>query len=320
MPIQKKPLNMTKNVIYIFTCNRPVKLEKLVHEVCSIKEGCSVYIIDDSCKGDNINMNQRITKSCNKAKYLGASQYLDFYKPKSKLSNGQLLGDETWNLGIARNFALDHSTLWGYDKALFIDDDISEINERKIEDGFSALTDHNFVSCTLKGVKDDSIVGRIAKEVGVIDDGQKMLSGGFLFLSPTSISHRFFNIYNEDWILQLLEKEKEQIVLPYTVRHDADQNCTWTLDQVIFQEFGELVVEGLLENSNALSLNHSFWGNILKSRIQFIEEILEYSINERSQHGQSICKGVLNWLNQQSGFYLLKSIEQIKSEQYEYKV
>lgn len=311
---------MNKKAIYIFTCNRPLKLERIVLEVKSMQGEYDIYIIDDSSREDVIKTNQKISKTFNTIKYLGKTQYLDFYSINHTLAKYQLLGDETWNLGIARNFALDNSTLLGYEKILFVDDDISGFDARKIEEGFSALTEHNFVSCILKGFEDDSILGHIAKQVGVIDDGPKMLSGGFLFLSPTSISHRFYNIYNEDWILQLLEKDKEQIILPYSVLHDAEQNVNWTLDQAIFQEFGEIVVEGLLENVNALSMNYSFWESMLELRIQFIEEILEYSIKERSQHGQSICKGVLNWLSQQNGNYLLKSIEQIKSEQYEHKV
>lgn len=311
---------MNKNAIYIFTCNRPIKLERLLNEVYSIQRNYGIYIIDDSCKGDIIKMNQRIIKRYGNAKYLGITQYLDFHNINDRSSDCQLLGDETWNLGIARNFALDHSTFFGYEKALFIDDDISEVEERKVEEGFSALTQHNFISCALKGVEDDSIVGHIAKQVGVIDDGPKMLSGGFLFLWPASISQRFFNIYNEDWILQLLEKDKERIILPYAVWHDANQNANWTLDHAIFQEFGEIVVEGLLENVNALSMNYSFWDNILESRIQFIEEIFEYSVKEKNHHGQSICKGLLNWLNQQKGYSLLKSIDQIKSKKYEHKI
>lgn len=311
---------MNKKAIYIFTCNRPLKLERIVLEMNSIPREYDIFIIDDSSQEDVIKKNQNISKTFNTLQYLGKTQYLDFYSINHKLAKCQLLGDDTWNLGIARNFALDNSTLLGHEKMLFVDDDISGFDEKKIEEGFSALTEYNFVSCTLKGLEDDSILGHIAKQAGVIDDGPKMLSGGFLFLSPTSISHKFYNIYNEDWILQLLEKDKEQIILPYTVLHDGDQNVNWTLDQAIFQEFGEIVVEGLLENINALSMNYSFWDNILELRIQFIEEILEYSIKARSQHGQSICKGVLNWLNQHNGYYLLKSIEQIKSEQYEHTV
>ncbi|MGB4847982.1 MAG: hypothetical protein WBP41_08705, partial [Saprospiraceae bacterium] len=181
-----------------------MKLESLLHELCSIQNiKYGICIIDDSSKIEIIEKNKRITNKYDNTKYLGIIQYRDFYCINEKSHDGQLLGDVTWNLGIARNFALEHSTFLGYEKVLFLDDDISEIDEGKIEEGFSVLTKDSFVSCTFKGVEDDSIVGHIAKQVGVVDDGDKMLSGGFLFLSPASISQRFFNIYNEDWIIQL---------------------------------------------------------------------------------------------------------------------
>jgi hypothetical protein len=298
-----------------------MKLESLLIEVCSIqKRKYGIYIIDDSSEIETIEQNKSITKKYNNLNYLGVSQYRDFYKIKDGSNERQMLGDVTWNLGIARNFALEHSRLCKYKKILFIDDDITEIDERKIEEGFSVLTEENFVSFTLKGVEDDSIVGHIAKQVGVIDDGKRMLSGGFLFLSPASISQRFYNIYNEDWIFQILEKEKKQIILPYTVRHNLDKDVNWTLDQALFQEPGELIVEGLLEDEKALSLDNLFWNNVLYNRIKFIEEIKEGTSRVKFQHGYDICRGILKWLNQLDGYLLQRSIEQIKKEHHEHKI
>ncbi|WP_276976910.1 hypothetical protein, partial [Flavobacterium filum] len=255
-----------------------------------------------------------------KVEYLGSTEFKEFYCLGDGSPDRKLLGDLTWNLGIARNFALDHSISLGYEKLLFIDDDISDIDERKVEEGFSVLKNNSFVSCILKGLEDNSIIGHIAKHVGVIDDGVKFLSGGFLFFSPATISKRFYNIYNEDWIIQLLENKKKQILLPYTVRHNVDRDVNWTLDQAIFQEFGELVVEGLLENENAISMDYLFWGIIIENRIKFIQEIKEEAIKINYDHGHNICNGLLNWLQKFDGYSLRQLIEQIKNEQYEHKI
>lgn len=311
---------MNKSAIYIFTCNRPLELKRLLHEVGSIQRKFGIYIIDDSNKKEAIQVNKRIINEYSSATYLGATEYLDFYSMNERSNDGQLLGDETWNLGIARNFALDHSVLLGYEKVLYVDDDISGIDEKVIEVGFESLNVNCFVSCSLKGVEDDSIVGHIAKQVDVIVEGPKMLSGGFLFFSPVSITHRFYNIYNEDWILQLHEKEKERIIIPYSVWHNVGQEVNLTLDQAMFQELGELVVEGLLENNNALSMNYSFWDGILENRIKFIEEIYDGTKKIRNHHVQNICEGLLKWLEQLNGHSLKKSTEQIKDEHYEHKI
>lgn len=311
---------MNKNAIYIFTCNRPIKLERLLYEVCSIQSKYNIYIIDDSNNRKTIEENRNITNKYANATYLGITEYRDFYIMIGWSLNGQLLGDKTWNLGIARNFALEHSTFRKHEKVLFIDDDISGVNDRIIENGFSTLNKSCFVSCILKGIEDDSIVGHLAKEAGVLDDGPKMLSGGFLFLTPTSVSHKFYNIYNEDWIMQLLEKGKERIILPYSVWHYVNQEAKCTLEQVIFQEPGELVVEGLLENVKALTLDNAFWDNILKVRIKFIEEIKECSLKIENQYGHDICDGLLKWLRQFDGQSLQNYIEQNKNEYYEHKI
>jgi hypothetical protein len=311
---------MNKNAIYIFTCNRPIKLERILQEVCSIKRMYSIYIIDDSNKRENIEKNRRVTNRYVNTTYLGTTEYRDFYSVNGGGCDGHFLGDKTWNLGIARNFALDHSTRLPYEKLLFIDDDITDIEAITIEEGFFTLTKNSFVSCNLNGVEDDSIVGHLAKQAGVLDNGPKMLSGGFLFLAPGSLSHRFYNIYNEDWIMQLLEKEKERIILPHTVCHKVDQEVNWTFEQVIFQEPGELVVEGLIENVKALSMDNTFWDIILNKRIKFIEEIIERSLKGENQCGYDICEGLLKWLRQFNGQSLQNYIEQNKNEYYEHKI
>ncbi|KYG83730.1 hypothetical protein AWN68_02685 [Roseivirga echinicomitans] len=293
-----------------------MELKRLLHELYTIKINYVIYIIDDSNNIEYIKNNIISINKYSNATYLGARQYWDFYSMNGKSNHSQLLGDETWNLGIARNFALDHSTLLGYEKVLFVDDDISGIGEKVIEVGFESLIGNCFVSCSLKGVEDDSIVGHIAKQVGVIVEGPKMLSGGFLFLSPSSITHRFYNIYNEDWILQLLEKEMEQLIIPYTVFHSMNQEVEWTIDKAVFQELGELAINGLFENYQALSMDYSFWGNVLAKRIKFIEKINERSLDLRNHHGHRICIRLLEWLKQLDGHSLQKSLEQKNSHMY----
>ena len=317
--IHIESLVLNNHAIYIFTCNRPTRLTKLATELSSIQDEFSVHIIDDSSDALSIQANKKIANQIRNTRYLGIDQFNDFYGIEEDTFY-QSLGDATWNLGIARNFALDHSMREKFNKVLFLDDDISGLNAEKIDLGFSTLTEHNFVSCNLLGQFDDSIIGHIATEVGIPDIQPRMLSGGFLFLMPSSITQRFFNVYNEDWILQLLEKEKERITLPIEVYHDIDRSLVWTLDRALFQESGELIVEALIENNNALLAGSSFWNTILRNRIRFIEGIITYNGKFRNQLRYDICVGVLTWLNHQNGNSIKKSIEEIKNKSYEHKV
>lgn len=305
---------MNKHAIYIFTCHRPIELRRLLLELQSVSKTYDIYIIDDSSNKEIIELNRRISDRYCSNIYLGKKQYLDFYNINIKAHNCQVLGDKTWNLGMARNFALDHATLFGHEKVLFVDDDISGVNKKVLKEGFETLKGNCFVSCTLKGVEDDSIVGHIAKKAGLLNISKKMLSGGFLFLSPLSLSHRFYNIYNEDWILQLLENKMGKIVLPYDIYHGVNQKFEWTLDKALFQELGELIIDGLFINYQGISMDYSFWDNVLENRKKFIQKINLSSQQLLNHQSHIICIGISNWLNQFNGQSLKKTIEEKTSE------
>ncbi len=311
---------MEKYCIYIFTNNRPKQLERLLEEMLDFHYEYDVFVIDDSYSTEIVNENQILTNKYNFAKYLGKKSYLEFYNKQDNPQEKDVLGTKNWNLGIARNYALDYAINYGYDKILFIDDDISGIEVGLIVNGFKKLTKDTFVSCNIKGLEDNSIVGHIASKVGILDNGPKMLSGGFLFLTPNSILHKFYNIYNEDWILQLLEKEKKRIIIEYSVTHNVDKDIQWTLEQALFQELGELIVEGLLENSNAFYLNYTFWDEILENRIKFIEEINVASLKANYRFGCEICSNIIEWLKQHNGISLQQLVKQNLIEYYEHKI
>jgi hypothetical protein len=305
---------MNKKAIFVFTCNNSEKLKCIASEIFSCRYSYFIHIIDDSHKNQIIEENYRISTQNNSMIYLGKKEFIDFYKlKKDSLASKIYLGAQRWNLGVARNFALDYSLQNQYNKVLFIDDDISEIDSEKISKGFSTLKDNNFVSCRIAGLEDDSIIGHIAKKVGVIDKDPRMLSGGFLFLSPTSLKHSFFNIYNEDWIIQLLEDDKEKITLPFSVKHNSII-ADFSIRKILFQEIGEIIVEGLIVCPNALSMDSDFWGDVIKKRIKFIQLIKNKAQEAREKKYFEICCEIESWLNQFDGTSLLNTIKQDSDE------
>lgn len=311
---------MINIAIYVFTCNNCMKLQKIINELCSLVNIYDIVIIDDSDKFDIIKANVNLTKMFDLT-YLGKDEFIKFYNLKKEIINSkQCLGDETWNLGIARNFALDYSLRNKYEKVLFVDDDISEIDSKILSEGFSLLDGNNFVSCNLIGTEDNSIIGHISKNLGIIDEFSRMLSGGFLFLTPSSINNSFLNLYNEDWIIQFLEKDKLRITMPFSVKHNATNDINSRIDQINFQEIGELIIEGLNRDENALSLDSSFWDSIIKFRIKYIQTIKEMAQQANAEHYYDICNHLQIWLKQLDGQTILKTIKQNKYEQEDYKI
>lgn len=313
--------NMNKNAICIFTCNNSTKLRSVVTELCAFNKAYCINIIDDSSEFEIVQENIAISQMFDSTTYLGRVKFIEFYNLKENTSTSkQYLGNETWNLGIARNFALDYSIRNQYDKALFIDDDISEINQKIVHEGFSILNKDNFVSCNIGGVEDNSIIGHISKQLKIIEDNPKMLSGGFLFLVPPSISHHFYNIYNEDWIMQFLEHDKERILMPFFVKHDAEKNVKWNMSQVFFQEIGEIVVDGLIINKGALLMDSIFWDNIIKNRTVYIEYVKQCAQQANRKEYYDICSNLSVWLNQINGQSILETIKQNRYGRTKFKI
>lgn len=296
--------------IFIFTNNDSTKLGKVLAELSSVNEFYNIYVIDDSHSMGEIENNIRLTSKLGKNSYLGKEAFTYFYEHNDieGKPSGDFIGTENWNLGTARNFALDYSIVNNYEKILFIDDDISDIKINNVRYGFSTLTNNNFVSCHLKGRPDNSIVGHLAEILCEVDSDKRMLSGGFLFLSPRSLNHRFYNIYNEDWILQLLEADKQRIMLPFSVNHDINGETLFKEDALYFQEIGEIVVKGLLVEKTALTLKSDFWTYIIQSRILFIQTLIEKSEYLKKTKETIILSSLYEWLKHFTGETLLKLI------------
>jgi len=312
---------MNEKAIYIFTCNNSTKLKSVVTELSVFNKAYSINIIDDSSESNIIQENKNISQIFDSTTYLGREMFIEFYNLKESKSNSeQYLGDETWNLGIARSFALDYSTHNQFEKVLFVDDDISEIEQKIVLEGFSILNKGNFVSCNIGGVEDDSIVGHISKRLNIIDKNSRMLSGGFLFLTPSSINHHFYNIYNEDWIMQFLEQDKKRILMPFFVKHNADKNVKWNMNQVFFQEVGEIVVDGLFSSKDAFLMDSIFWDNIIENRNNDIEYLKQCASQANIKEYYDICSGLCVWLNQINGQLILETIKNNRYDRTKFKI
>jgi hypothetical protein len=311
---------MGKHAIFIFTCNSSIKLSKIISEI-SLIEYNHIHVVDDSNLADIINENIALTAKCDSIIYLGIDAFNGFYKTKNLNHNSsKYLGTETWNLGTARNFAVDYSISMNFDKVLFVDDDISDINSDIVNSGFATLNRNNFVSCNLIGTDDDSIVGHISKKLGIIDTAPKMLSGGFWFLCPDSLNNKFYNIYNEDWIMQLLERNKERIVLPFSVRHNADAKNPLNERDLHFQEIGEIVIDGLMENNFAISMDSSFWNTVIENRIFYIKRLTDIAKCYNKTEEYHTLKHLGDWYNHLTGRSILKIINKQKYDREKYQV
>jgi len=172
-----------------------------------------------------------------------------------------------WDLPLKRNYAIWFSIKKGFNKILLVDDDITRINSAIIETGVFLLDKYIAVGSFIENYPDTSLIGHIQLNQGI--EIKCFLSGSFLLVSPRKITSFFPKIYNEDWVFMtpmILGKKicaagkiKQKPCDPFAVPEKA-----------IYQEFGEVIAEGLfaLINKSAFNLRYEncVWKEILLKR------------------------------------------------------
>jgi len=299
-----------KSGIFIFTKDRPGRLGSTLEYIKEVNE--NIFIIDDSISNENQLANQKQLDT-NKHTYLGKNEFVSFlnhYKIDILKFSFLLrqLGNYEWNLGYARNFALLFAKAKQFKSVLFMDDDIEVLNLSVIYDLFKFKNNYAFVGAHISGLVDDSILGHIATDLGIFNE--RMISGGFMVFNPTEIDHFFLNNYNEDWIWLFLQLQGKQ----YLQTGEVFQVLTNPLEnyktKVMFQEYGEIVLDGILElypgkNYEEL-ISESFWAKMLTERKEYLTGLKEKAKQDNKQEYLPIIQHVKsNSNNYKAGMFKL---------------
>ena len=184
-------------------------------------------------------------------------------------------------MGYTRNYAIILAKVLGFERVLFMDDDIIIEDNSPVYEMFDLLNNADFVSAEIKGMPDLSVVDFIMQKVGL--EPYRFMSGGFLAFNLNSVAEYFLNYYNEDWIWLFMHRPEAKLVKygeVYQLPYDPFENA---IEKALHQEFGEILVEGVkryieIENkSNTLLLNKDFWDEIVKMRANLIKDIMHLS-------------------------------------------
>lgn len=270
-------------VIFIFTKDRPDILNKTLNSIQDAP--FANYVIDDSVSLSNRKSTSLLCNSRPNITYLGREQFneftirhqIDFPKFDFLLRE---VGNEEWNLGYARNFALLYSKSIQSEKVLFTDDDIQVPNPKLIEELFRTINNYQFVGANILGLVDDSVLGHIATDIGIVNE--RMLSGGFMVFNPNKIDHFFLNNYNEDWIWLFLQLKSENYLQTGEVFQEITDPLTNYQSKVLFQEFGEIALDGILDlfkNGSYDSLAQiSFWERLVRERKDYLDLLIANAV------------------------------------------
>lgn len=288
---------LSKEAIFIFTKDRPETFRKTLWSLQSVPN--NIYIVDDSTLVLNRQMVFDISKDYPNGIYLGINEYNQFIV-QNKIDPTKFdfllkpLGSIGWNLGYARNFALLYSKALDLEKVLFSDDDIEVPNLNLIEELFEAIKNNQFVGANILGLVDDSVLGHIATDLGIVNE--RMLSGGFMAFNPGKIDHFFLNNYNEDWIWLFLQlKEKKYLQFGEVFQELTDPLANYKT-KVMFQEFGEIALDGILDLYEQGSYDEliqlSFWERMVNERENYLGILLSQSVSEDKRKYSEIIEHI----------------------------
>jgi hypothetical protein len=174
-----------------------------------------------------------------------------------------------------RNLGLLLAWTTGWDRIVFLDDDIQVPDPDDLGQAVSLLGPYASVGLTIGGFPDNSVVCHAYRAAG--GDQDCFIGGGALAIGVESFASFFPKIYNEDWFflfndngLRPSARTGKVIQQPYDPFRDPMRARS--------EELGDTLAEGvmwLMDNNQQLTdADSSFWSSFLRNRRKFLEEVM----------------------------------------------
>jgi len=189
-----------------------------------------------------------------------------------RLSRFQRLVDTSFK----RNLGLLIASMAGWERILFLDDDI--VLPRLADLGAAAglLDEHSVVGLANAGMPDNSVVCHALRDIGVAQD--TFIGGGALAVGERAFGSFFPNIYNEDWFFLLDGRRLRPSAVTGTAfqyAYDPYRDAR----RARGEELGDTLAEGLfglLDNGHGLTdADQAYWGEFLPERRRIISTTIE---------------------------------------------
>jgi hypothetical protein len=175
---------------------------------------------------------------------------------------------------LKRNLGLLLARLHGWERMVFLDDDIEVPDPADLSRAAALLGAFDTVSLAIDGYPDNSVVCHAYRITGGTQD--TFVGGGALAVAPQRTQAFFPDTYNEDWFF-LLDKAKLRPVAVtgkvYQQPYDpfADPWRAWS------EEFGDVLAEGvfwLLDHGRRVKdADVAHWTRFLRERALFIDDV-----------------------------------------------
>ncbi|WP_409465754.1 hypothetical protein [Amycolatopsis sp. GA6-003] len=174
-----------------------------------------------------------------------------------------------------RNLGVLVADLAGWQRILFLDDDIHLSRPADLRAAAGLLDEYAAVGLANTGMPDNSVVCHAYRESGGQQD--TFVGGGALAVGRDAFSSFFPDIYNEDWFFLLGDTGLRATAVTGTA-HQGDYDPYRDTMRARSEELGDTLAEGiycLLDNGLGIAdATAAYWADFLESRRAFIRTTL----------------------------------------------
>lgn len=193
----------------------------------------------------------------------------------SRLLAGKVFERRT-DVSAKRNLALVLSNMLGWERIVFLDDDIQVPEPGDLSKAAGLLDTHTAVGLRNTGFPDNSVVCHAFRAAG--GEQETFIGGGALAVEVKRNRSFFPNIYNEDWFYVLDGGKRLQSVAAVGRVIQKAYDPYRNTDRARAEEFGDVLAEGtfwlLDQGKNVADGDISHWREFLIKRRRFIEQVL----------------------------------------------
>ena len=191
------------------------------------------------------------------------------------------------DISAKRNLGLTLSHMLGWERIVFLDDDIVVPDPLDLSRAAGLLDTHNAVGLSIGGFPDNSVVCHAYREV---DGSQKSFIGGGALAVGASRNRSFFpDIYNDDWFYVLdAGKGLQPVAVTGTaIQHPYDPFRN--PDRARAEELGDVLAEGIFwlldQGRSIVDADQRHWTEFLARRKRFIGYVLDMVSRQPMQAG-----------------------------------
>jgi hypothetical protein len=201
-----------------------------------------------------------------------------------------LISPQALDISRKRNLGLLIGHVCGWQRMLFLDDDIRKLSVAKLSSAAALLDDYPVVGLQVQKYPDASVVGHARRLTGRRQE--PFVSGGSLLVDPQCLNGYFAPVYHEDWLCVINHLREGTVAIGSSVGQLPYLPFA-SPERARFEEFGDILLSGLLWLVHARrrddaadkarpmtdteywreATNPRFWKKILEERAALLQDI-----------------------------------------------